>query len=466
MPKFKTRAEAISFERTFKAATNILAGNEYTFDYEQKRHVQVYPGRDWHTRLQGKYTLHPAVHDVVFRDDGYKPDDWHQLLLEWPHRSETDPNRLAYTPNERYAADDRQLITAIGKYLRRHFSDLPDHELRDIVARYTYAGTIVLSDNLNDFGHAVVNGPSSCMSKSFDIETECGETVHPYAVYDPAYGWRMAIRRNGNDIVGRCLVYAGDEYDGDGKGVFVRSYKRNEHGYSGCDEAIEAWLKNEGYEKSCSWPDGARLARYAVRRYSDHFVLPYIDGGTQSVKDRGSHLEIDSDGDIGANNTCGTASFKEMHTCACCGDRAVAEDGIWVGYHEDTFIGECCSDGYTRVYGRRGNEYYVPDEEAVYVGGEHYHCDYLSENNIVELASGDYCHMDDAVYIESSDEWYETDDSDICYAEDTGRYELRSDCWQDDDSERWYTDATEYVEVDGCKYHPDNAPETEDDETN
>ena len=118
------------------------------------------------------------------------------------------------------------------------------------------------------------------------------------------------------------------------------------------------------------------------------------------------------------------------------------------------------------MYGRRGNEYYVHDDYAVYVNGDHYHDDYLSDNNIIELANGDYCHMDDAVYIESSDEWYETDDSDICYAEDTGRYELRSDCWQDDDSERWYTDATEYVEVDGCKYHPDNAPETEDDETN
>jgi hypothetical protein len=35
------------------------------------------------------------------------------------------------------------------------------------------------------------------------------------------------------------------------------------------------------------------------------------------------------------------------------------------------------------------------------------------------------------------------------------------DAWQCEGSDRYYSDSTDHVLIDGCKYHPDNAPETE-----
>ena len=103
----------------------------------------------------------------------------------------------------------------------------------------------------------------------------------------------------------------------------------------------------------------------------------------------------------------------------------------------------------------------------IYVSGSYYDTEYLSDNNIVALADGEYCDLDEAVWIESVDEYYHHNDRDICYAEDTERYELREDCWQCTETGNWYTDDTDYVEIDGDKYHPDDAPETEtqDDES-
>ena len=101
----------------------------------------------------------------------------------------------------------------------------------------------------------------------------------------------------------------------------------------------------------------------------------------------------------------------------------------------------------------------------VYIDGEYYDINYLRDNDIVELANGEYEHIDNTIYIESADAYYHCDDEDICYAEDTGQHELVEDCWQCEASSKWYTDGTDYVEVDGDKYHPDNAPEVEDDET-
>ena len=92
------------------------------------------PTRPWHRDLQERFSLHPAV--VKALNSGLVPDDWKLLTLEWPHVSETDESRLAYTRDERGGLENRQVITAVGKYLRRHFPSASDHAIRDLVALY------------------------------------------------------------------------------------------------------------------------------------------------------------------------------------------------------------------------------------------------------------------------------------------------------------------------------------------
>ena len=192
--------------------------------------------------------------------------------------------------------------------------------------------------------------------------------------------------------------------------------------------------------------------------------MPYIDGGTQRVEDNGETFRIDDSGDFDASNTSGMINSHE-YTCDDCGNGFNDGDGYWTGIHEEHHVcQECRDDNYTYCYSRRGNQYYIHSDDVIEVNGEYYHVDYLDDNGIVELANGEHEERDNAVYIESEDAYYHCDDDDICYTEDTNEYDLKDNCWQCEESGNWYTDDTDYVEVDGDKYHPDHAPETDDED--
>lgn len=461
--RFEHGLAAMNFSEIFSAAMRVVRGDCFWYDHKHERHVQTYEGREWFQRECNAHDYHPAVLDALRIA---RPHDWHLLLLEFPHKSVTDPNRLAYTENERKGEADRQTVTTIGKYLTRHFGGiLFDHEIRDIVARHTYAGQITITSNLDNMIKAVIIGPSSCMSKRFDICCDDGVHRHPYAVYDPSLGWSMAVRHGDNgEVLGRCLLWTEPD-EAEPMRVFVRSYKRNpnERSHSGVDESIEAWLKSQGYTKRGGWPSGAKLMRYDV---GSGYLMPYIDGDTQSVDPYNQqYMEIGDCADIQANNTDGTAGGCRS-TCEDCGANIYSEDDeYFVGRHDDRLVCEsCCENDYTYSYGRRGYQYRVHNDSVIEADGEYYDADYLDDNSIVELENGEYTHQDNAVFIESENEWYHCDDERLCYAEDTEQHELMSNCWQCHATDDWYTDAVDYVEIDGETYHPDNAPANEPNE--
>ena len=465
--RFEHGLAAHDFSEVFSAAMRVVRGDCWSYDRKHASHMQTYEGREWFKREYNAHDYHPAVYDALRIA---RPHDWHLLLLEFPHKSVTDPNRLAYTVNERHGEADRQTVTTIGKYLTRHFNGiLFDHEIRDIVARYTYSGDIYITTDLDEIVRAVIRGPSSCMSKHFDIHCDDGVHRHPYAVYDPSLGWSMAIRKSGEEILGRCLLWTDPDPSGvedpDAMRVFVRSYKRNpdERSHSGVDESIEAWLKAQGYTKRGGWPDGAKLMRYDV---DSGYLMPYIDGDIQTVDPYNQQYMVISDGaDMDANNTDGLSGGCRS-TCEDCGASIYSEDDeYFVGRGDDRLVCEhCCENDYTYSYGRRGYQYRVHNDSVIEADGEYYDADYLDDNNIVELENGEYTNQDNAVYIESEDAWYHCDDERLCYAEDTERNELMSNCWQCAASDNWYTDETDYVEIDGESYHPDNAPANEPNE--
>ena len=464
--KWDNIREANDFiDNYFFPAARIVEGDTHQWDSRLGCYVKSYGGREWFRRERSKYQLHPAVTAMMLV---YKPDLWQQLLLEWPHRSQSDANRLAYTRDERAGEDDRQTVTTIGKYLRRHFSHAPDNLIRDIVAEFTYGGGITITNDLDAMIDAARRGPRSCMSGDFNIRCEGGKDRHPYEVYDPSLGWGMAIRTEGDEILGRCLVWQGDDPEDDGGEIkiFVRSYKREVGAYShsGTDEAIESFLRGKGYEKRTRWPDNTPLMLYETQRGG--YLMPYIDGGSQEVDlDHGEGIAtIQRSGDHNANKTEGYIGCHE-YTCDDCGAGFDEGEGGWTGRHEDNHVCQNCLDNdYTYVYGRRGNQYYIPSSDAIEVGDDYYDPEYLGDNNIVELADGDYCDLDNAVYVESEDAYYEDGDHRIVYAEDTERYEMKNDCWKCYATSNWYTDDTDYVEIDGETYHPDDAPEVETDD--
>lgn len=282
--------------------------------------------------LSKRSQLHPVIAKII---DEYRPDNWQQLLLEWPHVSETDPSRLAYSRDERALAEDRQVITTLGKYIKRHWSAMPDHMIRDYaMAAHDH---IEIWDTSELIICAVELGPHSCMKSSYDSipfnDSDNGDLVewftndrshhvnwdyHPYRVYGPEYGWAIAVRYNidePNSILGRCLVHQEHK-------CFVRSYARGQTEDSHSDHALEAWLKGQGYRREPHWPNGVIMRHIShpdPRDENDEyeyssFMAPYIDGNIRGVRttrrDGKLCLALDRDSDWTCDNTNGQASKK------------------------------------------------------------------------------------------------------------------------------------------------------------
>jgi hypothetical protein len=296
------------------------------------------------------------------------------------------------------------------------------------------------------------------------VKCSDGVTRHPYEAYDPKFGWHMAVRIEGDDTMGRALCMTQPI---DGKKYFVRSYLRpaNATSYSQTDDGMDTWLREQGYVKENYWEDGERLAYHEA---GDHFLAPYLDGGEKRVTIDASAkaLVIDSDGEYICDQTGGWPTAMDndddYFDCDDCGDRTSNDDGYWVGRQEDTHVCDSCRDNsYTYVYGRRGNQYYVHEDNCVYVesNSEHYDQDYLGDNNIVELENGDYEEMDNAVEVDG--EWYCLDDERICRTEDTDEFKMVDDgCWQCAESGNWYSDdCIEWTEYEGQRYHDNYIPQ-------
>jgi len=429
--------------------------------YESRKIADKREARSWITREIERYPLHPVIEAAIKLA---RPKDWHQLFLEWPHISQGDRSKIAYTQNEVKGQKDIQTVTSVGKYLNRHF-DLPDHIIRDLVSRHGSSARFQLVHTTAEMIYHLHRGPKSCMVWSEDHGIKCddGVTRHPYEAYDPKYGWHMAVRIEGDVTMGRALCMTSPM---DGVKYFVRSYLRpsSESSYSQTDDGMDTWLKEQGYTKEGYWREGEKLAYHPAR---DNFLAPYLDGGERHV-DVNEHerwLVIDSDGDWICENTGGYATNDEedenSFDCEHCGDRTSDDDGYWIGRGEDTRVCESCLNAdYTYVYGRRGNQYYVHNDNVVYVDSqsESYDMDYLDDNEIVELENGEYAPMDEA--IEINGDWYTVDDDRICLFQDTQEWGMQNDGWQCAQSCNWYTDdCTDFTEYKGERYHDDYIPQ-------
>ena len=430
--------------------------------------------RHWHSDLQIRFPLHPAVDKLL---GTHRPKDWQQLVMEYPHQAESDRNRLAYTQNEDKGKRNLQTVTTLGKYLTRHFPQLPDHEIRNAVASYSVGGCKIVRTTA-EMLQALMNGPSSCMSNNW---RNANLDDHPYNVYDPSLGWGMAVRIEDGEIIGRALVY-----EQGAKKLFVRTYLRPSNGgYSQADDSLNAWLRDQGYEHESDWH--GCIMRYIEGR-NGRPLAPYLDGGLKDVevihRDGVKLLRVCEEGDYHFESQDGSCSENsDGEDCADCGANIDDGDGYWVNADEGSYVcRDCCDNEYYYAYSRRGNQRYIHHNYVVHVCHEAYDEDYLSDNNIVQLHDGEYSHSDNAVYVESADEYYYCDDEAVCFDDYNNQYELRENCvdladgsichrddaWQCEHSNEWYSDADRdkySVEVNGKLCHKDHAPETDDETT-
>lgn len=344
-----------------------------------------------------------------------KPKDWHLLTLEQPQLA-SDGVRVAYVRNEakreahfaEHTNNKHLTATTAGKYLTRHWPHISSSEIRNLV-------------EMGEFGYGIVE----TMAEMLDITRTCTAKScmtgdfsgdhHPYEVYDPKYGWKMAVVkcRGDGSLIGRALLLD----DGKHK-VFVRTYGREANGYTQSHPGLQGWLEDKGYTFGDEWPEGCKFDKIET---DDTHLAPYLDPGAdrandnaRRVSDGGDHMYRDDEGEYIWNNTNGRPDdYEDEDTAVCedCDDRVREDDIYWVGRNSDRGVCECCRDNeYTRVYGRDGERYYTHNNNAIEVSGEYYDARYLDDSDIVQLHDGEYCPNDDAVYIESCSEYYSCDD--------------------------------------------------------
>lgn len=240
---------------------------------------------NYRSMMCGK-NLHPIVYDIMRK---YNPVNWHLICLEFPHIAKDGVSVGYYVKADNVG---KTVTTCkIGKYVKRHFPQLQDHIIRDYVNPYIIKTEII--DDIDIIVDLMKSGkmPDSCMTKNF--------TIHPYRVYDPKFGWKMVLKKSGDEILGRALINGMN---------YVRAYTSSSSSETGMsiDCALESWLDSQGYKNNNKWPSGTKLARYETR--NGDIVAPYIDGNNDNCEDCGTYLRICSSGDLECSNTDGTAT--------------------------------------------------------------------------------------------------------------------------------------------------------------
>ncbi len=429
--------------------------------FDEAGHI-VSQHRPWFQRQRLKYPLHPIVHAAMML---CRPDDWQQLLLEWPHRSENDPNIVAFTRDERGGEADRVVTTSMGKYLGRQFPMLPDHYVRDLVALHTVGDErMVFVHTTHEMINHLNNGPHSCMRWPDSTNKE-----HPYQAYAPEYGWHMAVRIEEDGMTcGRALCY---EDSATKEKFFVRSYNRDRSGgYSHSDNKLEVWLKHEqGYEHRNSW-SGCKLKWVDA----SPFLAPYLDGGARYVSEeydsdkQCTYLLVVDDRSIAAWELCNTDGAPDEVNpgtpCEDCGDHVCDDDGHWVGRREDHFVCYSCRNHeYTHALTRNGYRAFIHNDDLVYIDSkdEYYDVGYLSDNLIVQLHNGHYEHVDNVIEVDGC--FYASDSDKIVQLTD-GEYELVENCVEVND--QWYSkfdDDIVQINDDWYRKDDDDVVECDDD---
>ena len=393
--------------------------------------------RSWFARETNSYALHSIIHDALMNLE-YTAHllSVAEMILEWPHESTENSAMIAYTRDDRAGHANVQTKTSLGKYLRRHAPTAHDYTIRKIVESHTAKeGVYKVLTTLPAIDDAVINGPYSCMAHPTDYwGYDSVDASHPYAVYDPRYGWNMVVRLEGEQVMARALTFV-DPDDKEAMPIYVRTYKWDGEGvHGGCDTMLESWLQDNGYERERGWPVGARLAKYHGR---SGYVMPYIDGDLDTLSDCGDYLELHNKGDIKGDNTHGWSSDPKPESyCEIC-NAETDECDLTFTHDEQSVCEGCLSRRFTFALTRYG-EYWVADEDVVRA---------TDDQALYEYDVG-YGELRD--YVRISDEDYDYAHIDVTYT-----------CVSD--GECYLLDGG-FVEVDGDYYHPDNAPEPKDTE--
>ena len=259
-----------------------------------------------------------------------------------------------------------------------------------------------------------------------------GVLRHPVEAYASGEFEIVYVTDNKGHIAARCVVWIGDGSCDGFKPVWAPIYGVCEKSM----DMIESHLDNIGAIDS-NWR-GAALVR--IEGKDGGYIAPYLDLSPQHLDDNGSHLVVDSLGDIDASVYSGLLRDEPESMCDCenCGERYDSEDsGGMVGeqhvcdscyydsnycecYEERTF--QDCETVYLWRNGRAVEETWCDDAVDSYaerVDGVYWRADDLYTDHDgdyitpEQVDNGEYFLSDWSAEFYPSADMCETDDGEI-----------------------------------------------------
>lgn len=267
-----------------------------------------------------------------FKDGTYYPLPWDSA--QWWHGSYADLNhfahvsleteaQVAFTPDDKLGAEDRQLRMAPGKYLQKYFRDvLSGPQIRDLATDFAaqfQEQEFGLARTAGLIKYIYTHGPSSCMARPVGhYPTGNHHPTEVYAGPDLAVAYlkdtgpyltdEAAELKQMNHYTARVVVWPERK-------LYNRFY--------GDSARLRAALEKAGYRQGTFY--GARLQRIPLKDYVEidgtkrhYMVFPCLDNHQGGVIDDGKHLIVERNNyDMGLVSDNGY-TYDTSRRCACC----------------------------------------------------------------------------------------------------------------------------------------------------
>ena len=265
------------------------------------------------------------------------------------HISTEHPKMVAFTPNEDYGRQDRQVRMSAGRFFRKYLPGVDDQTVRQLaneVSCETQPSELHFAHTEEDIMWVYSNEVNfqSCMS-GYKFNGK-DHPVRAYAGPDTAVAYLLS--KGGDQVTSRTVVNVREK-------TWLRIY--------GDDSQMRTLLLAEGYEQSNTCLEFARLKYIEI----DGTVLcPYLDGDatTADIEERGGERYIvpkaHGAGDFRCTGTDGTFEGpEEVYECPHCEERYDEDDwdnARMFSERENTVFCENCSDEFTyAIVGRDFN---------------------------------------------------------------------------------------------------------------
>ena len=408
-----------------------------TCDYERWKHYCDNHGKDFMERYVTERQAGNSLRIIIPPEYKDIPDEVVELMLKhefvppfehFLHISNNSPDKISYTEDYRKGEADRQTVTTLGRYIRKH-SILKDHYIAEIANLYRKVvigeSEIKWARSREEIKYVYENGVHSCMGK--DASNFNTDGIHPCEVYatdDVAVAFIQRIKNGEGTITGRVITNEIDK-------TFNTFY--------GDSQTMKPMMQALGYDYGDL--DGCRLLH--LKNDSGETIVPYLDG-EQDIGVYDDHLLVGG-ADGAADNESGLLSHGGY--CDSCDSSGHDEDDMVYSEYHGYSIGQCCIDTYRHAYVGRYQDW-LHEDDVTYVDstGEYYTQEGLEYHDIVTAEDGEMYPRDECYYSEYMQEYihednmieYTTTSGDTDYltsdmehelaiAADTGETMLKSD---------------------------------------